>query len=406
MVPDHLGDDEMTMKQHQMKKRSIAGMAIILGALLLAGCTAPTPPKPQRADSRPAKPAHAAKALEHGPWEWHDVRDMTVEGKGWADTAKFFHRLPDKVQGVVRLPVWNLSTRSAGICARFVTDADRIAARWKLTMSRLQLNHMPATGVSGLDLYIRHEGRWQWIGVGRPTDLHVNQDILAESIPDGFHEYLLYLPLYNSVDSVELGLPPGAELRDAPPRPPAKAKPICFYGTSIVQGGCASRPGMTHSAILGRKLDWPVINLGFSGNGQMEIELAQLLGELDVAVYVVDCLPNMTADMVDERVQPFVETLRRLRPQTPIIMVENIAYQAGAFLPEARKRYQVKNAALRKVYQHLLADGVSNLSYVPCEALLGNDGDATVDGTHPTDLGFYRFAQALEPVLRKACNAK
>jgi hypothetical protein len=210
--------------------------------------------------------------------------------------------------------------------------------------------------------------------------------------------------LYNGVDSVEVGLPEGAELREAPPRAAANAKPICFYGTSIVHGGCASRPGMAHPAILGRRLDRPVINLGFSGSGKMELELAQLLGELDVAVYVLDCLPNMTPDVIKQRAQIFVETLRRARPQTPIVLVENIQYQSGIFLPGSRNSYEAKNEAIKKVYQNLLAAGVSNLTYVSCDALLGSDGDATVDGTHPTDLGFYRFADALEPVLRRACE--
>src|SRR5205823_11246646 len=98
-------------------------------------------------------------------------------------------------------------------------------------------------------------------------------------------------------------------------RPASRRKPVVFYGTSITQGGCASRPGMVHTAILGRRLDRPVINLGFSGNGKMEPELAALLAELDPAVYVLDCLPNLNAQEIRERVGPFVRTLRQARPE-------------------------------------------------------------------------------------------
>jgi len=149
-----------------------------------------------------------------------------------------------------------------------------------------------------------------------------------------------------------------------------------------------------------------VINLGFSGAGKMEPELAQLLAELDVAAYVLDCLPNMSAEMVGERLEPFVEALRQARPDTPILLVENIAYQSGFFIPDKRELYQGKNRAHRKAYKQLLAKGTKNLHYAQCKGLLGNDGDATVDGVHPTDLGFYRFADALEPLLRRILNER
>jgi len=334
-----------------------------------------------------------------GPWLWYDATHLDIEGKGWADTAEPYHRLPDTAQGVVRDAVWNLSLDSAGLCVRFVSDADAIAARWTLTSKNLAMNHMPATGVSGLDLYVNDAGVWRWIGVGRPDKVE-NQATLASDIPPGEHEYCLYLPLYNGTQSLEIGIPSKAHLAKAAPRPAQQAKPVVFYGTSIVQGGCASRPGMAHPAIAGRMLDRPVINLGFSGNGKLDLEVGDLLAELDAAVYVLDCVPNMNPEMVSERAVPFVTALRAAKPDTPILLVENIQYQAGAFLPARRKAYEDKNAALRKAYDELDAQGIKKLYYLPCDRLLGDDGEATVDGTHCTDLGFLRFAEVLEPVLR------
>jgi len=330
---------------------------------------------------------------------WYDATKLPVEGKGWSDTEAFYHRLPAKAKGVVRDAVWSLSTRSAGLCVRFATDADPIAARWTLTSDNLAMNHMPATGVSGLDLYVKDGGAWRWIGVGRPS-AQTNEVRLAGGIPKGAHEYALYLPLYNGTTSLEIGIPPQASIAPAPVRPGDQAKPICFYGTSITQGGCASRPGMAYAAILGRMLDWHTINLGFSGNGQMEMELEALLAELDAAVYVLDCLPNLNPERITERTEPFVKALREARPDTPIVLVENIPYQAGYFLPAPREAYQSKNQALRAAYERLEADGVPGLTYVPCDDLLGHDGEATVDGTHFTDLGYLRYAKALEPILR------
>ena len=194
---------------------------------------------------------------------------------------------------------------------------------------------MPATGVSGLDLYVKTEsGPWRWVAVGQPQDASTSTVTLVSGLPEGKREFLLYLPLYNGVSAVEIGIPGDRKLEKGAPRPASHRPPIVFYGTSITQGGCASRPGMAHTAILGRRLDRPVINLGFSGNGLMEPEMATLLAELDPAVYVLDCLPNMTAELVTERVEPFVRTLRKARPSTPIVLAEDRTYSNAPVVPE------------------------------------------------------------------------
>jgi lysophospholipase L1-like esterase len=356
-------------------------------------------------------PNFAAKDAS-GEWLWYDAKGLTVEGKGWTDTEWFYDRLPARAKGVVPDSVWSLSRHSAGLCVRFVTDTPKISARWKVLNSDLAMPHMPATGVSGLDLYVARvvptrndNGVWRWIGNGRPAG-QTTETLLAGGIPEGSHEYVVYLPLYNGTESLDIGVVPTATISKAPAHPAGNDKPILFYGTSITHGGCASRPGMAYPAILGRRLDRPTINLGFSGNGKMEMEMEALIAEVDAAVYVLDCLPNMSPEMVTERIEPFVTALRKARPGTPIVLVENIAYQAGAFLPASKAAYADKNAALRAAYERLTGNGIGGLHYVPGETLLGADGEATVDGTHPTDLGFLRMADALDPVLRKALEGK
>src|SRR5262249_23641262 len=155
------------------------------------------------------------------------------------------------------------------------------------------------------------------------------------------------------VSSVEIGIPKDSKLGRAPARPPQKQKPIVFYGTSITQGGCASRPGMVHTAILGRRLDRPIINLGFSGNGKMDPEVAKLLAELDPAAYVIDCLPNMDAKQVEERTEPLVRSLLQAHPRTPILLVEDRTYANAPALESLRQRQTASRAALRKVYDKL-----------------------------------------------------
>jgi lysophospholipase L1-like esterase len=208
---------------------------------------------------------------------------------------------------------------------------------------------------------------------------------------------MLYLPLYNGTEGVEIGLAPGCRLGAVPPR---CHKPIVFYGTSIVQGGCASRPGMVYSAILQRRLDRPVINLGFSGNGQMEAEVADLLAELEASAYVIDAMPNMQASNVVERTLYMVRAIRRAHPDAPILLVEDRTFASAAFLAWRRQEHAARREALGRACRALLDEGVTGLHYVAGAGLLGDDAEATVDGSHPTDVGFMRIADALEPVLR------
>ncbi len=340
----------------------------------------------------------AAKKAEGG-LNWYDVQQWGVEGKAWQDTARYFDRLPARAQKMVRAPVWNLSRHSAGMCVRFETDATSISARWTLLSKSLAMTHMPATGVSGLDLYGQaDDGQWRWVGVGRPDHGPNVSGGLVGGLPAKRRAYAVYLPLYNGVQSVEIGLPATAKLWPLAPR---KDKPILFYGTSIMQGGCASRPGMAHSAMLGRRLDKPIVNLGFSGNGKMDLEIGELMAEIDACLYFVDCLPNMGAAEVAKRAVPFVQILRKARPDTPIALVEDRTYQNFYIVPAARRRNESRRKELRNAYKRLLSMGVEGLTYIEGDPLLGNDGEATVDSSHPTDLGFMRMANYLEPILRQ-----
>jgi len=339
-----------------------------------------------------AKPQEAAAGADDKT-VWIDCQDLVVEGKGWTDTKSFYDRLPAKAEGKVPPAGWGLSHHSAGMCVPFTTDAAAIQVRWSLLpKGNLSMPHMPATGVSGVDLYSQDQsGRWSFVANGRPA----GETNTARFAPPAGQRCLLYLPLYNGVTSVQIGIPKGNTLTGADPAAGKQRKPIVIYGTSITHGGCASRPGLAFPAIMGRKLNAPVINLGFSGSGRMEPEMAELLAELDPSVYVLDCLWNMSPDLVSTRIEPFVKTLRAARPDTPILLAVDCSVRN--ICPTE------KGTILRKIHEKLTAEGVKNLHFLPSEGMLGDDTEGTVDGCHPNDLGMMRqaevFARALAPLL-------
>lgn len=332
--------------------------------------------------------------------EWHDAKKFTVEGLGFTDVKSPYDRLPARAEGVVRPEVWNLSRDSAGALVRFTASTTAIHARWKLTGKNLAGANITAVAASGLDLYARTDaGKWRWLGIGRPTQFPENTDALITGIPAAPREYMLYLPLRNGVTSLEIGLPKSAAIAPGPPRA-AASKPILFYGTSITHGISASRAGMTHVAMLGRTFEREVINLGFSGNGRMEPEVIKFVAELNPAVFVLDCLPNMNAKDLQERAVPGVKMLRAAHPETPILLVEDRNIQTGFLVQSRRTANDANHAALRDAYAALQQEKVPQLYYLKGDDLLGQDGEGTIDGSHPTDLGFTRQAAEFERVLR------
>lgn len=333
--------------------------------------------------------------------QWTDARSLGVEGLGWAETKEPFARLPAHAEGRVRDVVWQLSRHGTGVSITFATDASEIRVRWILADPQLVALHTATLACSGLDLYVQTPaGGWRWVGVTREI-----QGVEAEAalntwgtLSPGRKLCRVYLPLFNPVLRLEIGVPAGATL-EALPRP--AAKPIAYYGTSIVHGAGVSRPGMSHVAILGRRLGYPILNLGFSGNALMEPELAGLLAELDPACYLLDAVPNMGAALIDERAETFVRRLAAARPGAPIVLIEDRTYPSAWLTPERAAENRHRRAASKRAWARLVAAGIGPLHYVEGDALLGSDGDGTNDGSHPNDLGASRMADALEPLLRR-----
>jgi hypothetical protein len=332
---------------------------------------------------------------------WYDAAKWSCEGRGWNDTSTPFTRLPERAKEQVTAAVWNLSQHSAGLVVRFKTNASKIQVRHQVA-GNLTMPHMTTIGSSGLDLYARDyakdkNGHWRWAGTSKPTAQKYEETIL-QGVPQEMREYALYLPLYNITTALSIGVSENSIFEAVAP---SAKKPVFYYGTSITHGCSASRPGMTVPAILGRRLDIPVINFGFSGNAKMEHDLAKIISEVDASVFIFDSLPNMSPQQVKERAETFIREVCKTHPDTPIILVEDRTFTNAWLKPNMQQTHLERRHFFRQTYEKLTAEGMKNLIYVEGQHLLGDDDEGTVDSSHPTDLGMVRIADILEPILRK-----
>lgn len=337
-------------------------------------------------------------------FKWIDGRRLPVEGRAFGDVEHWYDRLPAGVTTNVNGGVRSMKHHTSGMQFRFSTDSKSLAFKWVPYNADLSMDHMPSTGVSGIDVY-RFDvksGRWLYATTGRIWDAKKGGSLKIAWTPG--EACIVNLPLYNGVREFSLGIDPDAEVRPLGPRKSGIDKPVVFYGTSITHGGCASRPGLSFVNILGRDLDVPVVNLGFSGSGVMEYEMSEHLARIDASCYVLDCLWNMDIGKrggrrnVDANYEPFIRNLRRLRPGVPIVMAE----QCDVF----RGGSNGKDGYIRGLHEKLVAEGWGNLVYLPKDAMYSSDGEGTVDGCHPNDLGMESMAKAYGAAVSKALCLK
>ncbi len=342
----------------------------------------------------------ARAAVEEPSLLWVDAKTLTIEGMGWNTGITDYTRLPDKYNNIVTSNVWRLSRHSSGIAVRFIVKGtNSISANWMLRGNGY-MAHMTPQAINGLDLYIKQDGKWVFAGVGKPTKDGLEQET---SIKGGFspaktYECMVYLPLYSGISSLKIGVTPGATVTAAPPNP---KKPFVIYGTSMTQGCSASRTGMPYMSMLGRKFDTPVINLGFSGNGLTEEYFGTIMGEIDASIYFIDCLGNMlpfSPQEITDRTLALVRKLRSIRPNTPIVLIEDRTYAFAELTdtPTVNNRRPALKAAF-----NILSKESANLHYIEGDQLFGQDTEATVDGSHPSDLGMYRMFIVLEAAVTK-----
>ncbi|EAZ79911.1 SGNH/GDSL hydrolase family protein [Algoriphagus machipongonensis] len=340
-------------------------------------------------------------------WNPESSEVPVISGQAWSEELpSIYHRLPARAEENVRDAVWNLSKQAAGLSIRFWTNSETIEVKYAVS-GGVSFPHMPATGKSGLDLYSKsYDGDWQrsWgkYSIGSESNYKFVIDEDSQKYHQYGREYQLFLPLYNEVTQLEIGVGEDAIFKILPLK---NEKPIVAYGTSICQGACASRPGMAWTNILERKLERPVLNLGFSGNGKMEPEIIDLLTEIDAKLYILDCLPNLSPenDDVYQLTLDAVHQLKEKRPNTPIILTEHVGYADATTNMKNHVHVKSLNEQYEKAFLKLKSEGISGIFLLEKEDL-GLGYDSFVDIIHPNDLGMLEYADAYEKLIREVLN--
>lgn len=349
-------------------------------------------------------------SLSNAQTKWSNPKSSTenlIHGRYWGEQNKEnFNRLPAKAKDLVRDKVWSLSKESAGLSLVFKTNAKNIKIKYKVTGGH-SMPHMPATGVSGVDLYAQQEsGAPLWckgdFSFG-DTIRYDYQNLEAENASSKEQVFQLFLPLYNSVSFLEVGVGQNDTFQFIAN---SNEKSIVVYGTSIAQGACASRPGMAWTNILTRTTNQPIINLGFSGNGQLEPELFELMGEINTKLYIIDCMPNMTKERTELIYDRTIAGVRQLRKhnQAPILLVEHDGYMGFHMNPKLKSYYVNTNIELRKAYEELISEGLTDIYYLSHKEL-GLSPDSQVDGTHASDVGMQEYAKAYRLKIQEIFNS-
>lgn len=334
---------------------------------------------------------------------YYNADQFTLIGKISDDTETLYERLPSYLKAVCRPPLWSLGKNTSGLAVRFRTNSSSISAKWVVT-SNNHMNHFTDTGTKGLDLYAWENDQWQFVKAGLPKGKE-NERVIISNMTPVEREYMLFLPLYDGIESLFIGIDSTAYISNPVLPYPHTDSPIIVYGTSITQGGCATRPGMSYTNILQRSMNMEFINLGFSGNGQLDYEIAELMStRKDAAMFILDFIPNVTAEQLKEKTRKFFDIIRKENPNTAILFIETIMFPHSQFDNNTYETITEKNRLLKEEYDRIKNESDNNVYYLETRNLIGADGEATIDGVHLTDLGFLRIADEIQrkiiPILK------
>ncbi len=289
------------------------------------------------------------------------------------------------------------SKRPAGLYVVFKTNSSRIAASWE-NLPRRMGDNMSGIAQHGLDLYIKKDGKWRFAAVGRVSTLpekNKRTKTLIKNLAEGEKECMIYLPGWCEITRLEIGVDKDAYIEGLPT--PFKHK-VVVHGSSITHGASASRPGLAYPAIMSRNLGIDFINFGFSGECKMQPQFLEFLKTCEAEAFVFDAFSNPSEKLIKERLVGFVEGLVEAHPGKPLIFIQSPIDQDSRFdTKKYGRRMSLTSTAAQMMKE--LTKQYKDVYFLAVPDVLGTD--ATIDNSHPTDLGFDRFLKAYQPKIAK-----
>ena len=343
----------------------------------------------------------AGSSIEKDDIIWINILEAPISLHGLAVTENGkFWRLPEHLINEVNEGVSVLGQHTSGGRIRFRTDSPYIAYRAKPLFQSL-MSHMPLTGSAGTDIFVNGKSCTTFRPKSHRSEWFEGILEIGDDVPDmqGMKDVELNMGLYNGITEGWIGLQAGSTLEA--PAPYTIEKPIVYYGNSVTQGGCASKPGNSFPAFIGRWLNADHINFGFSGAGKGEENMAEYIAGLDMSLFFMDYDHNApTGEHLENTHYRFYKIIREKNPTLPIIM---------ASMPnqDLRPTYRAERRdIIRATYERAIAEGDQYVWFVDGVTLFGDEDrdTCTMDGAHPNDLGFYRMAKSLLPYIKNALS--
>jgi hypothetical protein len=322
-----------------------------------------------------------------------DASQLTLIGK-IAPTPNPYHRVD-----TARYPALSEKERirvqqSSGLALVFRTNSPELWIKTQYVSRRSSVND------GGYDLYIRSgkgkkkEWLYAFSGIGSKSEASFR---LIANMDASEKECLLYLPVHSELASVEVGVTENSTIKAAPN--PFRHK-ILIFGSSFTQGAGTSRPGMTYPIQIERNTGLYIMNLGVSGSSQLQEVFADILADSDAEAFIFDAFSNPSVEQIEKRLFPFIERIRRSHPQAPLIFLQTIYREVGNFNLAVRQHEEKKRQTAERMMEEAVRK-YQDVYFINLPNVTGTDHLTSADGTHPSDLGYYRWAQAIQPEILK-----
>lgn len=321
-----------------------------------------------------------------------EASTLYMSGKAF-NTVNPYHRIDTAKYPALPKAVKRLLTHSAGLAVCFTSNSTAIFAKWCLN-NPIDYNNMTAIDSRGLNLYVQKNGKWQFAGVAKPENKNCTQVLIVEHMAEGEKKFLLYLPTYNEVSSLEIGVKKGSTIKSYPD---AFKKRVIVYGSSITQGASASRSGLAYPAILSRHLGYDFVNVGVSGSAKMEPAVVAMVNDIQGDAYLLDCIPNSSVQQIKDRTYNMVMAIQKAHPGKPIILLNSIDREQGFVDIKMGNSVIAQNRVADSIGHMLLNKHTKDFYFIDTRGFFGDDHEGSTDYAHPNDLGMFRFVQKLEP---------